>query len=172
MLAGCQGNDVDMNQLTGRERAEALVSSYARFLGVRDRNLDSDNDISFGETGLHYDEARNVIYGRAYVTPVRIKNAPEERLVAYRRMVGYLNNPAVGGMYDTAGGYFVLNEQTEAYYLVKAFPVEETDGPELVSDMEKLADVSARWLSTWFVEVADVANGRTPPPAQFTPYEP
>src|SRR3990167_3710055 len=40
----------------GIDRANELVVSYGRHIGVSDAQLDSNNDRSFGEYGFHYDK--------------------------------------------------------------------------------------------------------------------
>ena len=86
LLAGCQSGSGDMIAHAGPERAAALVAFYARQVGAADRRMGPDGDVSFGESGLYYDAAKDVLYGRVYVNMARIKDAPPARLDAYRRM--------------------------------------------------------------------------------------
>lgn len=148
-----------MTDPSGRARAVALVAAYAVAVGAPGRRMDAEGDVSFGDTGLHYEESENVIYGRAYVTLALTKEESPEWITAYRRLLQLLNDPAVGGMYDRAGGYFILAEDKEAYFLVRRFDVAKTSPADLIASMDRMKTVAARWTMKWFVEVSEVMHG-------------
>ena len=167
LLAGCQSGSGDMIAHAGPERAAALVAFYARQVGAADRRMGPDGDVSFGESGLYYDAAKDVLYGRVYVNMARIKDAPPARLDAYRRMAVALND--VGGMFDRGGGYFVLDENRQGYFLVRPFSVPHTTPESLDRDMARMRAVAARWNSEWFFTVAMIMHGNRKPPERPVP---
>ena len=120
--------------------------------------------MSLGETGLYYEESEDVLYGRAWVNIARTRNAPPARLEIYRRMQVALNDPRIGGMYEHAGGYFVLDEQREGFFLVRRFSVSQTSPEVLVRTMERLQTVAAKWTTKWFLDVAMIMHGKEKAP--------
>jgi hypothetical protein len=79
-------------------------------------------------------------------------------------MVGFLNNPKIGGMFDHAGGTFVLDEDTEAYFLTKDFLIASTSQTALNAQMDSMYSLSGIWVTKWFKQVADIMNGFEPAP--------
>jgi hypothetical protein len=150
----------------GRARAEALVAAYAAHLGAEGRTLDAKNDAPFGNSGLYYDESNDTLFGRAFVAPAYAKDAPANELANYRALVRDLNDPAIGGMFDRGGAYFVLDENREAYFLVKALPVPAMEPRSLIASMEALQDIAATWTARWFAQVALIGSGQAPRPTQ------
>ncbi len=159
-----RGGAADMTVTTDRERADALVTAYARHVGAGRRTLDAGGDVSFGSSGLHYDAARAVLTGRVFVNGASLRTAKPEGQANYRRMVGALNDPAIGGMFERGGGVFVLDEAREAYSLVVDFPVATTDRATLIARMETLQDIAAAWTTRWFFRVAKIMHGHEPAP--------
>lgn len=154
MLAGCA-----MNQTTGLDRANELVASYGRHVGVSGAELDGDKDRSFGSCGFHYDEGRDVLLGRAFVARAMIKTANEEGQDNYRRMQKALNDPTVGGMFEHGGAVFVLDEKKEAYFLVKEFQLATTTAAALRAEMDEMQNLAATWTVRWFARVAKIMHG-------------
>lgn len=165
-VAGCHMGEPRMNESADAQRAAELAKSFAAHAGAADRALGPDGDLSLGETGLQYDARANILYGRVWINIARIKNAPPERLEAYRKMLAALNDPHIGGMYEQAGGYFVLDPQREGFFLVRKFPVSKTTQATLQRDMERLQTVAAKWSTTWFLDVAMIMHGKEPAPVQ------
>ena len=159
----------DVSNEHGRPRAEALASVWARHEGVPDRKLDADGDLPLGESGLAYDAGSNVLFARFWINMARTDDAPPERIAIYRRMEQALNDPAIGGMYERANGYFVLDEKRKGFFLVRRFNVDTTTPETLVSAMEHAKAVSARWTTQWFGEVAMIMHGNRPAPRQPVP---
>lgn len=159
LVACCDGTST-MIAPAGPTRTESLVQAWASHIGAPDRHLDATGDIALGETGLAYDAGHDVLYGRAWINMARTHNAPPERIATYRRMAVALNDPKIGGMYDRAGGHFVLDEARGAFFLVRAFPVRETTEGQLVRDMEKMRNVADHWTMKWFLDVAMVMHGK------------
>lgn len=159
----------DVSKEHGRTRAEALASAWARHEGVPDRKLDAAGDLPLGESGLAYDAASNVLFARFWINMARTDGAPPERIAIYRRMEQALNDPAIGGMYERANGYFVLDEKRKGFFLVRPFNVDSTTPEMLVSAMERAQAVSARWTTQWFGEVAMIMHGNRPAPRQPVP---
>jgi len=148
----------------GIDRANELVVSYGRHIGVSDAQLDSNNDRSFGEYGFHYDKDRDILIARAFVAKAMIKTAGEQGQENYRLMEKVLNDPKIGGMFEQNGGYFILDEEKETYFLVKEFPVVATSPQSLRFEMEDLQNLAAVWRVRWFARVAKIMHGNEPAP--------
>jgi hypothetical protein len=163
-LIGCHTRESEMIAPAGRERADLLVHAWATHVGAPARRLGPDGDMTLGETGFYYEAGEDALYGRAWVNMARTRNAPAERLETYRRMQAALNDPRIGGMFERADGYFVLDEQRQGFFLVRRFNVSETSPETIVRDMERLQNVAARWTAKWFLNVAMIMHGKEPAP--------
>lgn len=150
----------------GRARAEWLASGYARHVGAANRTLDGDGDLALGETGLRWDPAQDALVGRVFMQKAMLAGAPPAEKANLRRMVGVLNDPRVGGMYDRGGGEFVLDEPRDGYFLVRSFRVATTSRRQLAEGMERMAAVTGAWTVQWFSDVAMVMHGHQAPPTR------
>ncbi len=153
-----------------RERADALVAGFGRFLGVDDAQLDANGDRSFGEVGFRYDPASHSLIGRAYVAKLRLDTGGAQRRESVEKNLRALNDPAIGGMFERGGGHFIIDEQADRgrgmLFLAKAFPVATTRPRELRRDMEELMNLAATWTMHWVVRVARIAHGMEQPPTR------
>ncbi len=165
--SACSKGGNSMIPSFGRPRAEALVSAYSEHAGAPGRQLSERGEVSYGDTGLSYSASGDVIVGRVYVTAARTQDAPAERMASYHKMIAALNDPAMGGKYDQAGGNFMLDEEKGAFYLIRRFPVSQTTPEFLIRDMDRMREVGARWTTTWFFEVAMIMHGNRPSPREF-----
>ncbi len=163
-LAGCQSGESRMNQPAGLERANSLASGWSGHLGAADRRLGPDGDMSLGETGLFYQARDNAMFGRVWINMARTEDAPPERLATYHKMLAALNDPHIGGMYDRASGYFVLDEKRQGFYLVRRFDVAQTTPQSLIRDMDRMQRVAGQWNAKWFLDVAMIMHGKEKPP--------
>jgi hypothetical protein len=163
VLWGCDGSGTVIAP-AGPARAAQLAQVWARHVGAPQSELDASGDMALGGSGIAYDPARDTLYGRVWINMALTKSASPEQLAVLRRMVVALNDPKIGGMYDRAGGYFVLDEQREGYFLVRAFPVAQTEPDKLVRDMERMQAVAARWTTKWLLDVAMIMHGKEPAP--------
>jgi hypothetical protein len=154
----------EKGELTGREKANYLVASFARWLGVYDAELDLENDRSFGECGFHYYPEKDVLRGRVYVEMAWEPTDPEPVKANFRKVAKALNDPKIGGKFNRAGGKFVLDEEKRMFFLVKDFPVAETTPRLLRVKMEKLMNVGATWSLEYLGRVSRIAHGWEPPP--------
>jgi hypothetical protein len=164
-LSACGEGSSSVSAQSGPERASQLAHVWAAHVGAPDRTLDAAGDMPLGDTGIAYDPTRDTLYGRVWVTMALTKGAPADEIATLRRMEAALNDPRMGGLYEHAGGYFVLDEKREGYFLVRAFPVAQTTPEKLVRDMERMQTVAARWTTKWFLDVAMIMHGKEPPPA-------
>lgn len=161
-----------MNDDPDRIRARALVSLYAASLGQSGRELDAaDNIMGFGDTSLQYRPQEHAIYGRVYITMALIDGSSPEWIKGYQDGLAMLNDPAVGGMYDRAGGRFVLDMEKEAFYLVRRFDVRQTSPQQFVQGMDRLKSVGASWTMQWFFEVSEIMHGTRAAPTKPVTFE-
>jgi len=169
LLGGCQETDMSKVPSDGRPRAEALVAAYSQKRGVPDRLLSEENKVTYGEVSLRYLPKSDALGIRVYVNAVLLEDAPPEELENYQRIVSFLNDPEVGGMYEKAGASFVLDEEIEAYLLVKEIAVAQLTPPILFAEIERLEEVAPYWTTGWLGEVAMVMHGqKTAPTARVT----
>ena len=151
-----------------REKAQALVAAYAKHVGAHDaihKTLDQGNDRSFGDFGFHYFPEKNVLQGRVFYAKSHIKDWPD-RAHFERQVIAGLNNPAIGGMYDRGGGYFVLDEEKQMYFLMKDYPVSTTTPAELVRDFDNLNGLMGLWVMSWGPHAARQSYGKEALPTQ------
>ena len=156
----------EKGQLTGREKANYLVGSFARWLSVYDAELDMENDRSFGECGFHYHPEKDALRGRVFIEMAWEPDDPDPVKDNFRKVLKALNDPDVGGKFNREGGKFVLDEEKRMFFLVKDFPVAETTPRALRVKMEKLMNVGATWSLEYLGRVARVAHGWEPPPEE------
>lgn len=166
LLSGCQESDMSNVPPEGRVRAEALVAAYSQKRGVPDRLLTDENYVTYGEVSLRYLPESDELAVRVYVNAALLENAPPEELENYHKIVTFLNDPEVGGMYERAGGYFVLDDELQAYLLVRDTPVAQLTPPILVEQIEGLEQAAASWTTGWLGEVAMVMHGHRSKPTE------
>lgn len=150
----------------GRDRAEALMLSYARRQGRYDVALDESGDVSFGEYGFRHDADKDALVGRVFVAKAWRDGAPEAQVDAFSKVGRALNDPAIGGLFDQGGGYFHLDTDKRIYFLKKDFPLATTTPLGLDEGMERLRDLGATWTTRWFARVADITHGRALSPVR------
>lgn len=159
---------VNASSASGQEKATAFVAAYAKHVGAHDtahQTLDANHDRSFGDFGFHYFAATDVLQGRVLIVRSHIKDWPEGA-VSERQTIAGLNNPAIGGMYDRGGGYFVLDEEKQMYFLVKDYSLSTVDTASFIKDFDNLNSLAGLWLTVWMPHVSDQSHGKEPPPAQ------
>ena len=165
-LWACGANDMTNVPAHGRERAEALVAAFASKVGSPERMLSSDNKASFGAVSFKYVAENDALLIRVYVNAALLDDAPPQEMENYRKIVTFLNDPEVGGMYERGGGYFVLDEGMKAYLLVKEIPVTKLNPTVLYSETENLEEVAAHWTTGWLGEVAMIMHEHRPKPTE------
>lgn len=163
-LWACGANDMTNVPAQGRARAEALVAAYANRVGSPERMLFPDNKASFGAVSFRYVAENDALSIRVYVNAALLEDAPPQEMENYRKIVTFLNDPEVGGMYERGGGHFVLDEDMQAYLLVKEIPVSQLNPSVLYSETENLEEVAAHWTTGWLGEVAMIMHEQRPKP--------
>ena len=161
LLACVSGNNG--KNLHGREKANYLVNAMGKRVHVPDAQLGSSDDRSFGEFGFHYDANRDVLTGRVFIAKAYLDKNPTIT-ENFRKSAAALNDPKIGGLFEHAGGYFVLDEKKQKFFLMKDFPVENITPSQLWERMEDLIDLGARWSIKWVGHVGRMAHGYEPPP--------
>jgi hypothetical protein len=154
------------NAPPGRDRAQALMASYARKQGIYGAEFDPSGDVAFGSYGFRHDADKDALVGRVLVAKAWLKGDPPNYQDAYRTVARALNDPAIGGLFDQGGGYFRLDEDKRLYFLEKDFPLAKATPADVEEGMERLRSLGATWTMRWFARVADVAHGRAFPPAK------
>jgi hypothetical protein len=144
----------------GRDRADALMQSYARKENRYDAALDESGDVSFGEFGFRHEVDKDALVARVFVAKAWRDGAPEAQIDAFSKVGRALNDPAIGGLFDQGGGYFHLDPDKRIYFLKKDFPLATTTPADLGEGMERLRDLAATWTTRWFGRVADITHGR------------
>ena len=107
--------------LHGREKANYLVQAVGKRVHVSDAQLDADDDRSFGEFGFHYDPKRDVLTGRVFIAKAYLDKNPTIT-ENFRKSAVALNDPKIGGSFEHAGGYFVLDEKKTEVLLDERLP--------------------------------------------------
>lgn len=153
-----------MNSSPGLAKANEFVQFYARKNGVRNAILDDNNDAAFGSFGFKYDSNRQILFGRAYIGKAVIKGASQEWINNARKMTLTLNNPSIGGMFENGGAIFILDEEKEAYFMVRAFPMASLTSRLLMKQMDELQSLAAVWSISWLFHVARIMHGHEPAP--------
>ena len=170
-FAGCRRNpgvrDVASNEsLSGQSKAQSLVAGYARHVDVEDavhQTLDSQGDRSFGDFGFRYEPEKNSLQMRVFIVRTFDKDYPE-RLPQIFTVRNALNDPKIGGRYETDEAVFFHDEDQERMYLIKAFPLSTTTQDSFNQGADRFRAVGARWFYSWFGHVAVQAFGKEPIP--------
>jgi hypothetical protein len=163
-LTGCLMSNTSTT-MSSREKADYLVQEIGRRAHVPNARLDQDDDRCFGEFGLHYLAAKDILQARVLIARAHTKRSPESA-ANFRKVAQALNDPRLGGMFETDGGSFLLDENKDLYFLVKDFSVATTTAPRLWDDVQHLLNLGATWTLNWFAHVADMAHGHEAPPTQ------
>lgn len=153
-----------IHPIPGRDKANELVASHGRHVGVADATLDPSGDAAFGEFGFHHDSDKDALVARVFVAKAWPASSPPEDQEPYRKVGAALNDPQIGGMFEQGGGYFILDEEKRMYFLAKDLPLATTTAEGLRKEMDELLDLGATWTVRWFARVADITHGRAAPP--------
>ncbi len=151
-----------------RERADALVAVYGRWIGVRDAHLDEKGDRAFGGVGFHHALGDDVLQCRVLIEKGYALNDSENIREKFRAVARALADPTIGGMFERGGGRIVLDEEKRTFFLIYDFELGRVASLEFRAKVEDLIDIGAHWTLRWFSQVARVAHGVAPRPGQFT----
>jgi len=159
-----------MNEHSGdREKAAALVRSYGRRIGAAVIELDAENDRAFGETGLHYDAARRVLTGRAFIMKLDSDLMKPELVDRAKKVMPELNGPVIVPLFERAAGYFEFDAAKDILFLKKDFPLATTTERQLRDQMVELSAVSAKWVLRWYGWAMQIVYGTARPPGAPLP---
>jgi hypothetical protein len=151
-----------------RERVEWLINRYCGWDRFPPKPLGSDDDVSFGLYGFHYDAARVVLIGRVFVEYAWPSDADAATIANGWRVFRALDDPAIGGKFDHGGGTFVLDESLRTICLARELPTGAAAEHALRVAMDHLRDVAAAWQLHWLFRVARIVHGWEPRPTAFT----
>ena len=158
-------NSIDIKRAE-YEKANALVQAFGKRVGRSEAKLDHNNDCSFGGFGLSYNSEEGLLVGRVLIVGEYPSDVPPEIIENFNKVARALNNPEIGGMFESAGGYFVLDNQKRMFFLMKDYELTTVDADKLYTDMQDLIDLGAVWTIRWFSRVARITHGREAAPVK------
>ena len=145
-------------------QANQLVQEVERLRGLPQAPLGPEDQVAFGTLMFKYLPDQNRLVAAILVTHFDLWNRFNDEFTRnYRRSIAALSDPAIGGMFDTAGGAWMFEEATGKTYLYRLYPL-ETPPATINRDLDRMAEVVPAWASRWTGAVADIAQGKAPPP--------
>lgn len=147
-------------------KANQLVTAVERHRGLPIVPLGPDNQIAFGTLMFRFLPDQQQLIGAILVSDDPTWNKYDaDFTTAYRRSRAALSDDRIGGLFDTGGGAWMFDEASGRTYLYKIFPLDAS--PEAVDrGIEEMARLVPAWGSRWIGIVADISQGRRPPPSR------
>ena len=153
--------------MSSREaRANQLVMEVQRLRGLPPAPLQAEVPVAHGTLLFRFLPNSDRLTVSILVAHDPSWNRLSEQFAAnYRRARAALSDPAIGGLFDTGGGGWMFEERTGKTYLYAAFPL-DAPASAVNARINSMERVAPAWEMRWLTEVARIAHGEHPPPAQ------
>lgn len=164
MIAGVgAGESKVMNDQLARA-AGKLLAAHCRHVGATPRAFDERGFAGFPSYRMRFDPAGGRLLVIAHVSRLPTRRLTAEARNNVVRMISTLNDPKIGGMFEHAGGRFDFDEETQAFVLIREFPVMETSSDDLNAEVDRLLEVTAVWTIRWLFRVSKIMHGHEAAP--------
>jgi len=168
LSAACKPAPEAGTDMSNRERAEVTIGKAVEARGARFGELSDSNMAAFGPLAYSYDPATERIVVSVLVAEFSAWTVFPDRRPKIEATLAALEDPAVGGLFDTAGGTWHLDRDTGKLRLQIAH-ADLDDVSELLASTEALQGVYPEWSLSWAGEVGKIVhNGAPLPPNRVT----
>lgn len=148
------------------EQADVLIQNVAKMRSLKLEPLEEDRQVAYGTLYLQHIPGDHVLR-----VAVLVAHDPQWNTINTEFTRNYLAaraallNPAIGGMFDSAGGAWRFDEATGKTYLYREFPLDVA--PQVVDEsIEGMSRVVSEWEMRWLRIVARIAHGKGPAPVR------
>lgn len=152
--------------MANEQLANRLVMEVSRMRNLRPAPLGPDHQVAYGTLLFKYLPESERLVCAVLVTHNGLwRSFGDKRAAAFMRTIQALSEPAIGGMFDTGGGSWTFDQETGKTYLYVSYPL-NADPSEVNRGIDAIARVVPAWATRWQLAVANIAQGREPPPKQ------
>ena len=148
------------------ELADALIQKVAIQHGQKPLPLGDKSVVSYGTLQFQYIADSQEVEVAILAAEDELWNKlGSEFEHNYLKSKTALNDPKIGGMFDSAEGLWRFEPQTGRTYLYRSYSL-QTPPQEIVRDIEAMSEVVPAWETRWGGVVAEISQGITPPPTE------
>ncbi len=165
LLAACEPTTDARVNMSPREQAEAAIGAVVEARGASFDGLPNSNMVAFGPLGYSYDPAVNQIVVSVLVTEFFAWTTYANRRPKIEATLAALDDPAIGGLFDTAGGAWNFDRKTGKLRLQNTHEVSASSS-ELLASTEALQSVYPEWSLSWLGEIGKIVHNGAPLPRQ------
>lgn len=159
----------DFNRMSNQEKANRTIKKIAKLQGLEVVDIPQSGVIGYGSL-----EFRHNSTNREFRVSILISADPlwdsidDEATRAQFKFVKALDDPKIGGMFDTANSTWHFEQSTGRLMLGRDFLVDSD--PKVVSEyIDRLLEVSTFWISDWILAVSDIVfHGKASPINRIT----
>lgn len=164
----------DRNQ--SRNQAEATISQVLRLEGRRFSGLPSTDMVAFRDLAYGFDPHTNELFVFVLIIESSLWSASEEIRRNMEKTFSALNDPEIGGMFDTGGGTWREDPERGWLVLERRFPT-DADPEAVLKASKDLQRVYADWALYWAGAVGRIVHNDEPVPTtkvtpENNPYDP
>ena len=125
--------------------------------------LDSQGWTGLGPLSFQHLLMRESLEVCVWIASTRLENRTRHEAGNFARMQTALRDPAIVGMYETAGATFRWERKVESFLLCKDVGLTQPQDA-FNHEIDELLDVGLEWKLEWFFEVAMIMHGNKPLP--------
>lgn len=165
-LAGCQAPDKPSeSKMSELQSADALAQTVVTARGIKPASLAQTGVVSYGTLQFEFDVRTKRLVVSILTAEDELWNQLGPKFEQnYLKSKAALNDPKIGGMFDSGGGTWRFEPESGRTYLFKDY---DLDAPVavIVADIDAMSRVVPAWSTRWSGAVAEIAQGIAPPPA-------
>lgn len=152
--------------MSDRDRAESLAQQLAKLQGFTPAKLNSQGRIAYGTLQFEHDAANNKLLVMILISDDQLWDKLGEPFRQnYLKSTQALDDPAIGGMFDTAGGRWRFEPASGKTFLYKAYPL-DIAADKINEDASRMIALAPAWEARWSRIVAEVSQGKRLAPRQ------
>lgn len=153
------------DQVTLRAQADKTIGEVLRGRGAHYQGLPENGMAAVGPLSLSFDpQAGTITVAMLILESVSWTVFPERRKDVETSLAA-LDNPEIGGMFDTAGGTWMFDEDTGKLRLGFGHPA-DADADALRASIEALEQIGPEWALNWIGQVGMIAHGQEKAPSE------
>lgn len=152
--------------LSNEAHADQLVNQVQRLRGLPVAPLGPEGQVAHGTLMFKHVAGEDRLIAAILIAHDPSWNRLGDDFAAnYRKARAALSDPAIGGRFDTGGGRWLFDEASGKTYLYADFPLSEP-AAAVSAQIDRMARLAPAWEMRWLTQVARIAHGKRPVPAQ------
>lgn len=152
--------------MSDRDRADSLAQQLAKLQGITPAKLSPHGRIAYGTMQFEHDAVNNKLLVMILISDDQLWDKLGEPFRQnYLKSTQALDNPAIGGMFDTAGGRWRFEPASGKTFLYKVYPLDMA-ADKINEDVLRMLALAPAWETRWSRMVAEMSKGKRPAPRE------